>query len=59
MRKISRKSLEKYIKLTGEMARIEAKKNNTYIVYKNHKGIVKEYPNGKIEIIKEGEKWLI
>ncbi|MED1490649.1 MULTISPECIES: hypothetical protein [Bacillaceae] len=56
MRKISRKSLEKYIKLTGEMARIEAKKNNTYIVYKNHKGIVKEYPNGKIEIIKEGEK---
>lgn len=53
MRRISRESLQKYISMTGERAKIDAKIHNTYIVYKNEKGIVKEYPNGKIEIVKE------
>ena len=41
--------------MTGERARIDAKIHNTYIVYKNEKGIVKEYPNGKVEIEGDGE----
>ena len=52
---ISRESLQKYISMTGERARIDAKIHNTYIVYKNVKGIVKEYPNGKVEIEGDGE----
>lgn len=43
------KDLEKWIKLTGECAKLDAKANDTYIVYKTTEGqIVKEYNNGDI-----------
>lgn len=41
--------LRKLIKLTGDRAKLDAKANGTYIVYKTDKGqIVKEYNNGEI-----------
>jgi hypothetical protein len=43
------KDLQKLIKLTGDRAKLDAKANETYIVYKTENGqIVKEYNNGKI-----------
>ncbi|WP_179136074.1 hypothetical protein [Paenibacillus sp. 32352] len=43
--------LSKFIKLTGEWAKLDAKANGN-IVYKTDKGmIVKEYANGEIEIV--------
>ncbi|TCP25581.1 hypothetical protein EV207_12111 [Scopulibacillus darangshiensis] len=39
---------DKWVKMTGERAKIDAKANNTYIVYETKKGLVKEYPDGKI-----------
>jgi hypothetical protein len=43
------KDLQKLIKLTGDRAKLDAKANETYIVYKTKKGqIVKEYNNGNI-----------
>ncbi|MCC3372401.1 hypothetical protein [Cohnella sp. REN36] len=43
------KDLEKLIKLTGDRAKLDAKVNETYIVYKTKDGqIVKEYYNGNI-----------
>jgi 2-phosphoglycerate kinase len=43
------KDLEKLIKLTGDRAKLDAKANDTYIVYKTPDGqIVKEYNNGDI-----------
>jgi hypothetical protein len=43
------KDLEKLIKLTGDRAKLDAKANDTYIVYKTAEGqIVKEYNNGDI-----------
>jgi hypothetical protein len=40
---------DKWIKMTGERARIDAKVNNTYIVYKKNGILVKEFPDGNIE----------
>ncbi|WP_167357033.1 hypothetical protein [Paenibacillus pectinilyticus] len=41
--------LHKLIKLTGDRAKLDAKANDTYIVYKNGNGqIVKEYVDGRI-----------
>jgi hypothetical protein len=41
--------LHKLIKLTGDRAKLDAKANDTYIVYKIASGqIVKEYVDGKI-----------
>lgn len=41
--------LQKWIKLTGDRARLDAKANGTYIVYKTDNGqIVREYTNGEI-----------
>lgn len=41
--------LGKLIKLTGDRAKLDAKANDTYIVYKTREGtIVKEYSNGEI-----------
>ncbi|MBD2848151.1 hypothetical protein IDH44_23390 [Paenibacillus sp. IB182496] len=41
--------LEKLIKLTGDRAKLDAKANDTYIVYKTSEGqIVREYTNGDI-----------
>lgn len=46
--------VDKWAKMTGERARIDAKVNNTYIVYRNKDGIlVKEYPNGEIVPLEE------
>ncbi|WP_373233236.1 hypothetical protein [Cohnella sp.] len=43
------KALEKLIRLTGDRAKLDAKANDTYIVYKTAEGqIVKEYNNGDI-----------
>lgn len=43
------KDLQKLIKLTGDRAKLDAKANETYIVYKTKDGqIVKEYYNGNI-----------
>ncbi|MGM8216801.1 hypothetical protein ACLIA0_14790 [Bacillaceae bacterium W0354] len=39
---------DKWIKMTGERARIDAKVNNTYIVYEKNGKLVKEFPNGDI-----------
>ncbi|WP_138419881.1 hypothetical protein [Aquibacillus sediminis] len=38
----------KWAKMTGERARIDAKVNNTYIVYEKNGKLVKEFPNGDI-----------
>ncbi|AFC33313.1 hypothetical protein PM3016_6705 [Paenibacillus mucilaginosus 3016] len=47
------RDLHKLIKLTGDRARLDARANGTYIVYKTANGeIVKEYDNGEIEPIK-------
>ncbi|AFH64917.1 hypothetical protein ACVNS2_29890 [Paenibacillus caseinilyticus] len=41
--------LSKLIKLTGDRAKLDAKANGTYIVYKTEAGqFVKEYSNGEI-----------
>jgi hypothetical protein len=48
--------LAKLIRLTGDRAKLDAKANGTYIVYKTSDGqIVKEYSTGKIEEISEQE----
>ncbi|SFE53569.1 hypothetical protein SAMN04487969_103269 [Paenibacillus algorifonticola] len=47
--------LMKLIKLTGERAKLEAKANGTYVVYKDKMGnLVKEHSDGKKEILAEG-----
>lgn len=40
--------MDKWVKLTGDRARIDAKANGTYIVYEKDGQLVKEYPDGKI-----------
>ena len=40
--------VDKWVKMTGERARIDAKANNTYIVYEKEGKLVKEFPNGHI-----------
>ncbi|MDQ0233244.1 hypothetical protein [Metabacillus malikii] len=48
--------LSKWAKMTGERARIDAKANNTYIVYEKAGKLVKEFPNGDIvPLNKSGE----
>ncbi|CAJ1316071.1 hypothetical protein PTI45_01849 [Paenibacillus nuruki] len=48
--------LAKLIKMTGDRAKLDAKMNNTYIVYKNKNGhIVKEYIDGNIVLIHNEE----
>ncbi|WP_281884461.1 hypothetical protein [Paenibacillus sp. YYML68] len=48
--------LHKFIKLTGDQAKLDAKANGTYIVYKTSDGhLVKEYSNGVIERIEDSE----
>jgi len=39
--------IDKWIGMTGERAKIDAKANGTYIVYDTENGPVKEYPDGK------------
>jgi len=40
--------VDKWAKMTGERAKIDAKANDTYIIYETENGLVKEYPNGEI-----------
>lgn len=40
--------IDKWVKMTGERAKIDAKANGTYIVYETENGPVREYPDGKI-----------
>lgn len=40
--------IDKWAKMTGERARIDAKANETYIVYEKDQRLVKEFPDGKI-----------
>ncbi|MGM0881070.1 MAG: hypothetical protein ACQEXQ_08485 [Bacillota bacterium] len=48
--------LQKLIKLTGDRAKLDAKANGTYVVYKTKDGkFVKEYSNGNIEQIEKQE----
>ncbi|WP_239631663.1 hypothetical protein [Paenibacillus sp. H1-7] len=43
------KTLQKLIKLTGDRARLDAKANEIYIVYKTREGqIVKEFNDGSV-----------
>ncbi|WP_088362463.1 hypothetical protein [Bacillus cereus] len=48
MNALKRKSVEKLLETTGDLARIDAKVANTFIVYMKDGKMVKEYPNGKI-----------
>lgn len=48
------KDLAKLIRLTGDRAKLDAKANGTYIVYKTNEGqIVREYNTGEIEKMNE------
>lgn len=48
--------LAKLIRLTGDRAKLDAKANGTYIVYKTAEGkIVKECSTGEIEEMNEQE----
>ncbi|AJS57631.1 hypothetical protein [Paenibacillus sp. IHBB 10380] len=48
--------LVKLIRLTGDRAKLDAKANGTYIVYKTSEGkIVKEYSTGEIKEMNEQE----
>ncbi|WP_175598082.1 hypothetical protein [Paenibacillus luteus] len=48
--------LQKLIKLTGDRAKLDAKANDTYVVYKTKDGqFMKEYSNGNIEQIDKQE----
>ncbi|MCL6601275.1 MAG: hypothetical protein K6T94_00220 [Paenibacillus sp.] len=48
------KDLAKLIRLTGDRAKLDAKANWTYIVYKTAEGqMVKEYSTGEIEKVNE------
>ena len=40
--------VDKWVKMTGQRAMIDAKANNTYIIYSTEKGWVREYPDGTI-----------
>lgn len=40
--------VSKWVKMTGDRARIDAKANNTYIIYEKEGKLVKEFPNGQI-----------
>lgn len=48
--------VDKWAKMTGERAKIDAKVNGTYIVYETKDGLVKEFPDGKI-IPYTDEEW--
>ncbi|EQB37040.1 hypothetical protein M948_10200 [Virgibacillus sp. CM-4] len=48
--------MDKWIKMTGDMARIDAKANGTYIIYEKNGELVKEYPNGDIFPLHENKE---
>ncbi|ALS29968.1 hypothetical protein IJ21_46050 [Paenibacillus sp. 32O-W] len=51
------KELQKLIKLTGDRAKLDAKANETYIVYKTAEGqIVREYSDGNVIPVSEQDE---
>lgn len=49
--------LKKLIKMTGERAKLDAKANGTYIVYKDGAGkLVKEYYDGTKQLLEEYDR---
>lgn len=51
--KIPRDELDILIARMGELARQEAKRNGTYIVYQNKQGqLVREHADGRIVVVK-------
>jgi hypothetical protein len=51
------KDLQKLIKLTGDRAKLDAKANETYIVYKTAEGqIVREYSDGNVIPVSEQDE---
>lgn len=55
MNALKGESVEKILEMTGEIALIDAKIANTYIVYIKDGKMVREYPNGDIVEVR-GEK---
>ncbi|CDO04278.1 hypothetical protein BN988_02832 [Oceanobacillus picturae] len=48
--------MDKWAKMTGERAKIDAKANGTYIIYEKDGELVKEYPNDRVlPLDEEGE----
>ncbi|AXF55334.1 hypothetical protein [Salicibibacter kimchii] len=45
--------VDKWARMTGERAKIDAKVNNTYIVYEKNGKLVKDFPNGDIHPLHE------
>jgi hypothetical protein len=50
------KDLKKLIKLTGERAKLDAKANGTYVIYKDGEQLIKEYADGTKEFLKEEDE---
>lgn len=48
--------LKKLIKLTGERAKLDAKANGTYVIYKDGEQLIKEYADGTKEFLKEEDE---
>ncbi|PGK52238.1 hypothetical protein CN918_31090 [Priestia megaterium] len=48
-----RETFRRMISMTGERARIDAKVHKTYIVYMKDGEMVKEYHDGRIEVMKK------
>lgn len=50
------KELRKLIRMTGDRAKLDAKANDSYVVYKSETGsLIKEYANGsKVTLTPEG-----
>jgi len=56
MERLNTENLKKLVRMTGARAKIDAQANDSYIVYNSSKGIVKEYADGKIVVIDQGNK---
>lgn len=48
--------VSKWAKMTGDRARIDAKANNTYIVYEKEGKLVKEFPDGQIHPLEKEDE---
>lgn len=48
--------VNKWAKMTGDRARIDAKANDTYIVYEKNGKLVREFPSGGIIPFKKGRE---
>lgn len=48
--------VDKWVKMTGERAKIDAKVYGTYIIYEKNGRVVKEYPDGSIVPYNDGEQ---